>query len=372
MLKAGIVGLPNVGKSTMFNAITRNRKAESANYPFCTIDPNVSIVEVPDSRLDKLAKISNSEKIIPASIELVDIAGLVAGASKGEGLGNKFLDNIRKVDAIIQVVRCFENKDIHHVEGSIDPIRDIETINTELLLSDISTIEKRIYKTQKLAKSNDKNAKIELEFLLKLNEHLGKGLSARSLECNKSEAEILKTLFLLTAKPTIFACNVDENKLADLNDGNLDKDPFVKQVKDYCLKQEQMEIICISASIEEELIELPKEEADEYLQELGVTSSGMDKLINSVFHLLGLQTYLTTGPKETRAWTIPQSSLAPQAAGVIHNDFERGFIAAEVISFEELLKYGSFAKAKDFGKVRLEGKSYTMQDGDVVEFRFNV
>jgi hypothetical protein len=371
MLQAGIVGLPNVGKSTLFNAVTRTRKAEAANYPFCTIEPNQGVVTVPDSRLQVLSDLSKSQKLIPAAIEFVDIAGLVKGASQGEGLGNKFLANIREVDANVQVVRCFENSDIHHVDGSIDPLRDIEVINTELLLADMGTMEKRQDRNQKKAKGGDKEAKAELEVLAKLLPHLNDGKPASTLEVTDEEATVMKGFFLLTSKPTIFACNVSEDELADAK-ANPDKHPHVKAVRDYAAENHNAEAIVISASIEAEIGELSEEEAAEFLAELGVDSSGVSELIRSVYHLLGLRTYLTTGEQETRAWTITEGMKAPQAAGVIHTDFERGFIAAEVVAYKDLIELGSHVKAKEAGKLRIEGKDYVVKDGDVVEFRFNV
>lgn len=371
MLQAGIVGLPNVGKSTLFNAVTRTQKAEAANYPFCTIEPNQGVVTVPDGRLAVLAEMSSSEKVVPAAIEFVDIAGLVKGASQGEGLGNQFLANIREVDANVQVVRCFESSDIHHVDGSIDPLRDIEVINTELLLADITAMERRQQRNEKKAKGGDKEAKAELELLTRLLPHLNEGKPASTLERNDDEEKVLKGFFLLTSKPTIFACNVSEDELAEARK-NPQSHPHVAAVSQYASETHGAESIVISASIESELVELSPEEAQEFLSSLGVASSGVSDLIRAVFHLLGLRTYLTTGEKETRAWTITEGMKAPQAAGVIHTDFERGFIAAEVIGYEELVALGSHQKAKEAGKLRIEGKDYVVKDGDVVEFRFNV
>ncbi len=371
MLQAGIVGLPNVGKSTLFNAVTRTRKAEAANYPFCTIEPNQGVVTVPDSRLAVLAEMSSSEKIVPTAIEFVDIAGLVKGASQGEGLGNQFLANIREVDANVQVVRCFESSDIHHVDGAIDPLRDIEVINTELLLADMAAMEKRNERNLKKAKGGDKEAKAELALLERLLPHLNDGKAASTLEVTDDEKKILKHFFLLTSKPTIFACNVAEDELEAARK-DPDNHPHVKVVREYAQSALNAEAIVISASIESELVDLSEEEAKDFLASLGVESSGVSELIRAVYHLLGLRTYLTTGEKETRAWTISEGTKAPQAAGVIHTDFERGFIAAEVVAYEELVELGSHLKAKEAGKLRIEGKDYVVKDGDVVEFRFNV
>ena len=371
MLKAGIVGLPNVGKSTLFNAVTRTRNAEAANYPFCTIDPNVGMVAVPDGRLDVLGQINKTQKIIPAAIEFVDIAGLVEGASEGAGLGNKFLSNIREVDAIVQVVRCFENDDIIHELGSVDPIRDIEIINSELILSDIAALEKRKVSRAKKAKSGDKEAKREMELIEKLLPHLDAGKPALTLEMSADELLTLKEFFLLSSKRTIFACNVSEDELADAQ-----KDPdshaMVAKVREYAAASHDAEAIVISARIEEELVELSSEEATEFLADMGIADSGVSTLIRAVYHLLGLQTYITSGEKETRAWTIKIGDKAPAAAGVIHGDFERGFIAAEVCAYEDFIAAGSKSAAKEAGKLRIEGKDYEVKDGDVVEFRFNV
>ncbi len=373
MLSAGIVGLPNVGKSTLFNAVTRTRKAQAANYPFCTIDPNVGVVTVPDPRLEVLSKISGSQKRIPAAIEFVDIAGLVKGASQGEGLGNQFLSHIREVNAVVQVVRCFEHADIHHVSGSVDPLRDIEVINTELILADIASLQKRIERLQKQARTGDKSAKSEIALAERLLPHLDSGKPALTLEATDDERRLLQSFFLLSAKPAIFACNVLE---ADL--GSIDSDPtlpaagHVKAVREYTSAHFGTEAVVISAEIESELVDLPPEEATQYLNDLGVSESGIGALIRAVYHLLGLRTYLTTGEKETRAWTIRAGDKAPAAAGVIHTDFERGFIAAETVSYEDLVALGSFAKAREAGKLRIEGKEYIVKDGDVMEFRFNV
>jgi len=371
MLRAGIVGLPNVGKSTLFNAVTRTRKAQAANFPFCTIEPNVGIVSVPDPRLDQLAAMSKSEKILPAAIEFVDIAGLVAGASEGEGLGNQFLSHIREVDAIIQVVRCFENDDIHHVTGTVDPVRDIEVINTELILADLASVKKRAERSQKGARSGDKAAKAELALAEKLTPHLDQGKPALTAELSPEEKILLDGFFLLSSKPTLFACNVGENDLASL-DGDSPAAKFVRAVREYAATHLGSEAVVISAQIESELADLPPAEALEFLSGLGVTDSGVSQLIRAAYLLLGLRTYLTTGPKETRAWTIHAGDKGPAAAGVIHSDFERGFIAAQIIAFDDLMAFGSEAKAREAGKLRLEGKEYVVQDGDVVEFRFNV
>jgi ribosome-binding ATPase len=367
MLSAGIVGLPNVGKSTLFNAVTRTRKAQAANYPFCTIDPNLGVVTVPDSRLDVLAKLSHSQKIIPAAIEFVDIAGLVKGASAGEGLGNQFLSHIREVNAIVQVVRCFENADIHHVSGTIDPVRDIEVINTELVLADLASLQKRHDRLQKEVRAGSKSAKAEAAIIDKLLPHLDAGKPAITLDLSPEEKEIARDFFLLSSKPTLFACNVAESDL-----GAAAQNLYVGAVQDYARNHFATVAVVISAQIESELVDLSEAEAQEYLRDLGVESSGVAGLIRAVYHLLGLRTYLTTGEKETRAWTIRAGDKAPAAAGVIHSDFERGFIAAETVQFDDLIGLGSFAKARDAGKLRIEGKDYVVKDGDVVEFRFNV
>jgi GTP-binding protein YchF len=369
MLSAGIVGLPNVGKSTLFNAVTRTRKAQAANYPFCTIDPNLGVVTVPDPRLETLSKLSHSQKIIPAAIEFVDIAGLVKGASAGEGLGNQFLSHIREVNAIVQVVRCFENADIHHVSGTIDPVRDIEVINTELVLADLASLQKRHDRLQKEVRAGSKTAKAEAAVIDKLLPHLDAGKPAITLDLTPEEKEIARDFFLLSSKPTLFACNVAESDLAaSTADGN----QYVRAVQEYARNHFATEAIVISAQIESELVDLSEAEAQEYLRDLGVEESGVGALIRAVYHLLGLRTYLTTGEKETRAWTIRAGDKAPAAAGVIHSDFERGFIAAETVHFDDLVGLGSFAKARESGKLRIEGKDYVVKDGDVVEFRFNV
>ncbi|MBK1790185.1 redox-regulated ATPase YchF [Persicirhabdus sediminis] len=371
MLRAGIVGLPNVGKSTLFNALTRTRNAEAANYPFCTIDPNVGVVTVPDSRLDVLAEMSKTQKIIPAAIEFVDIAGLVEGASEGAGLGNKFLANIREVDAIVQVVRCFENDDIIHELGSVDPIRDIEIINSELILSDIAALDKRKISRAKKAKSGDKESKAEIDLIDKLLPHLDEGKPAITLELTDDEKKLLKEFFLLSSKRTIYACNVSEDELGGAQ-ADPDSLPLVAKVREYAAQSHDAEAIVISAQIEQELVDLDDEEAAEFLADMGVTDSGVSTLIRAVYHLLGLRTYITTGVQETRAWTITAGDKAPAAAGVIHGDFERGFIAAEVCHYDDLVAAGSKSAARDVGKLRIEGKEYVMKDGDVVEFRFNV
>jgi len=372
MLSAGIVGLPNVGKSTLFNAVTRTRKAQAANYPFCTIDPNLGMVTVPDPRLDALSKLSHSQKIIPAAIEFVDIAGLVKGASAGEGLGNQFLSHIREVNAIVQVVRCFENADIHHVSGTIDPVRDIEVINTELVLADLGSLQKRHDRLQKEVRAGSKTAKAESAVIDKLLPHLDAGRPAITAELTPEEKEIARDFFLLSSKPTLFACNVAETDLGASTAGSANANPFVAAVQEYARTHFATEAVVISAQIESELVDLSESEAQEYLRDLGVESSGVSALIRSVYHLLGLRTYLTTGEKETRAWTIREGDKAPAAAGVIHSDFERGFIAAEVVHYDDLVALGSFAKARESGKLRIEGKDYVVKDGDVVEFRFNV
>ncbi|MFK7851327.1 MAG: redox-regulated ATPase YchF [Akkermansiaceae bacterium] len=371
MLKAGIVGLPNVGKSTLFNAVTRTRKAEAANYPFCTIDPNVGIVMVPDERLEVLSKISGSQKVVPTAIEFVDIAGLVSGASEGAGLGNKFLANIRETDAIVQVVRCFENDDIIHELGSVDPLRDIEIINSELILADIASLEKRRSSREKKAKGGDKEAKKEVELIDIIMPHLDEGKPALTLDFSTEDTEIVKDFFLLSSKRTIYACNVAEDELATTVDSP-DSHEQVAKVKAYAEEHSGAEAVVISARIEEELSDLEPEEAAEFLADMGVSDSGVSGLIRSVYHLLGLRTYLTSGVQETRAWTITEGDKAPAAAGVIHTDFERGFIAAEVVHFDDLVEAGSKNLAKTAGKLRIEGKEYTVKDGDVIEFRFNV
>ncbi len=364
-MKLGMVGLPNVGKSTLFNAIT-NAGAQSANYPFCTIEPNVGMVSVPDERLDKLAEMYNPDKFTPATIEFVDIAGLVKGASKGEGLGNKFLSHIREVDAIIHVVRCFENDDITHVDGNIDPARDIETINLELVLSDLDILSRRV-DSRKKAMKGDKTLAAEVAFLERLVAEMEQGKTARSVEMSEDELEYLKEVALLTIKPVIYACNMGEN---DFNEG-IDSNKYYNQVKEIA-QAEGAETFPICAEMEAQIAELEPDEKEMFLADMGLETSGLDRLIKKSYALLGLISYLTAGKPEVRAWTIKKGTKAPQAAGKIHTDFERGFIRAEVISFDDLMACGSMAAAKDKGLVRSEGKEYVMKDGDIVLFRFNV
>lgn len=364
-MKLGIVGLPNVGKSTLFNSLTK-AGAEVANYPFCTIDPNIGIVPIPDERLQILANLYNSERIVPAMIEFVDIAGLVKGASKGEGLGNQFLANIREVDAIIHVVRCFEDTNVIHVEGSINPARDIETINLELIFSDLEILERRISKVARGAK-NDKDLAKELELLEALKAHLEEGKLAKTFSADEDGAKLLMTYNLLTSKPVIYAANVTEDDLADDGESN----EYVKTVREIA-KNDNSEVFVICAKIEQEIAELDDDEKKMFLQELGLSESGLDKLVKASYRLLGLMSYLTAGPKETRAWTIKIGTKAPQAAGKIHSDFERGFIRAEIVNYDHLKQCGSFNAAKEKGLVRSEGKDYVIQDGDVVLFKFNV
>jgi ribosome-binding ATPase len=390
MLSAGIVGLPNVGKSTLFNAVTRTHKAPAENYPFCTIDPNVGIVTVPDLRLEKIAQISHSKKIVPTAIEFVDIAGLVKGASAGEGLGNQFLHHIREVDAIVQVVRCFEDTNVHHVSATIDPIRDIEIINTELVLADLASLQKKHDRLQKEVRAGDKTAKNENAIVEKLLPHLDAGKPVITASLTPEEKLAARNLFLLTSKPTIFACNVAESDLGPVDaglghgEGGTERSDAgvsaagysvtrrVKAVEDYARHHFATEAIVISAQLESELVDLSEQEALDYLRGLGVEDTGVHALIRSVYHLLGLRTFLTTGEKESRAWTIHAGDKAATAAGTIHSDFERGFIAAETISYDDLIAAGSMAKAREVGKVRLEGKEYVVRDGDVISFRFNV
>ncbi len=367
MLRAGIVGLPNVGKSTLFNALTRSRKAEAANYPFCTIDPNVGVVVVPEDRLGPLAKIARTSTLVPAAIEFVDIAGLVAGASKGEGLGNQFLANIREVDAVVHVVRCFVDDDVVHNMGGVDPIRDIEVINTELILADIDALTKRLDKAQKKARSLDKEGIAEVALIEKLLPHLDEGRPANLLPLDDAERALLRSFFLLSAKPVLYAANVAEDDIADPS-----KNPFVARVAAYAREHHDAGATTICAKLESDLVDLEPAEAREYLAQYGVTDSGVSALIRSAYALLGLMTYFTAGEKEARAWTIRRGWKAPQAAGVIHTDFEKGFIKAEVVAYDDLLALGSTAAAREAGKYRLEGREYVMRDGDVVLFRFNV
>ena len=384
MLSAGIVGLPNVGKSTLFNAVTRTHKAPAENYPFCTIDPNVGVVTVPDPRLDVLAKMSHSQKIVPTAIEFVDIAGLVKGASTGEGLGNQFLSHIREVDAIVQVVRCFESADIHHVSGTIDPIRDIEVINTELVLADLASLQKRHDRLQKEVRTGSKSAKTENAVIEKLLPHLDAGKPAVTADLMPEEKGDSTRLFPADFEADFVCLQCSGNGVgrficsrASVTPGAAAGDRgysarHVKAVEEYARNHFATEAVVISAQIESELVDLSETEAQEYLRGIGVQESGVGALIRAVYHLLGLRTYLTTGEKESRAWTIHAGDKAPQAAGVIHTDFERGFIAAEVVHYDDLVALGSFAKAREAGRLRIEGKEYVVKDGDVIEFRFNV
>ena len=361
-MKLGVVGLPNVGKSTLFNAITK-AGAQAANYPFCTIEPNVGVVAVPDERLTKLGELFNSKKITPTTLEFVDIAGLVKGASKGEGLGNKFLSHIRECDAIVHTVRCFDDENITHVDGSVDPLRDIETINYELIFSDMEMIERRLQKAR-IGLKADRKYQEEIDFLEKLTAFLESGKPARNYPATEDEKEILKTMFLLTSKPVIYAANVSEDEVATEND-------YVKKVKEFA-KSEGSEVIVLSAKLEEDMADMSDEDKAVFFEELGIEKSGLDKLVTACYKLLNLISYLTAGEKETRAWTIVKGTKAPQAAGKIHSDFERGFIRAEVVAYQTLLDCKGYVGAKEKGKIRSEGKDYVMQDNDVVTFRFNV
>ena len=363
-MKIGIVGLPNVGKSTMFNSITK-AGAECANYPFCTIEPNVGIVAVPDERIDKLAEMYNPQKITKAVVEFVDIAGLVKGASKGEGLGNKFLSHIREVDAICQVVRCFEDTNVIHVDGNVNPLRDIETINLELIFADMETLEKRLDKAKKNLKS-DKKYQSEIDLIEKIKTNLEKGISARAIELNEDEQEMIKDMFLLTSKPIIYIANISEEQI-----GNAENEEMVKEVKQY-VQKENAEVIPLCVKIEEELSGLEDNDKKEMLEALGLEESGLDKLIKRSYDLLGLMSFITAGEPEVRAWTIKKGTKASKAAGKIHSDIERGFIKAEIVSYDDLIREGTMVAAKEKGLVRQEGKEYIMQDGDIVLFKFNV
>jgi GTP-binding protein YchF len=369
MLKAGIVGLPNVGKSTLFNAVTGSHKAPAENYPFCTIEPNLGVVSVPEPRLEPLAKIAKTQTLIPTTIEFVDIAGLVKGSSHGEGLGNKFLSHIREVDAILHVVRCFDDPDIMHVTGSVDPVRDIEIVTTELVLADIEAVKKRREKIAKDVKRGDKHALLEERLLEKIGAHLdtGKPANTLALPLAPDEKTILRSFFLLTDKPTVFACNVKENDLA-----TADQNPFVQKVRDHVKTHLACEAVVVSAQIESDLVDLAPEEAGAYLKELGVAESGLGRLIRAAYHVLGLRTFFTFNEKEVRAWTIHAGDTAVKAAGTIHTDFERGFIKAETVNWDDLVKCGSVGHARETGHYRIEGRDYVVKDGDVLLFKFNV
>ena len=363
-MKAGIVGLPNVGKSTLFNCLS-NAKAQSANFPFCTIEPNLGVVNVPDKRIEKLEKLVNPERVIPATVEIVDIAGLVKGASKVEGLGNQFLANIRETDAILHVVRCFDNENIIHVDNSIDPVRDKETIDIELQLKDLETVEKRLERVKRTAKTGNKEAQAELVVLLKVQETLLQGVSVRALDFSEKELEFVQPLQFITAKPVLYVCNVDENSAVSGND-------YVDKIRE-AVKNENAEVIVLAVGTEADITELDDfEERQLFLEDIGLEEAGVSRLVRSAYKLLNLQTYFTAGVKEVRAWTINIGSTAPQAAGVIHTDFEKGFIRAETISYEDYIAFGSEAKVKEAGKMRVEGKDYIVKDGDVMHFRFNV
>ncbi|MFQ3297524.1 MAG: GTP-binding protein YchF [Polaribacter sp.] len=363
-MKAGIVGLPNVGKSTLFNCLS-NAKAQSANFPFCTIEPNIGVVNVPDKRIEKLEELVNPERVMPATVEIVDIAGLVKGASKGEGLGNQFLANIRETDAILHVIRCFDNDNIIHVDESVDPVRDKETIDIELQLKDLETVEKRLERVKRTAKTGNKDAQAELVVLLKVEETLLKGISVRALSFNEKEQEFVQSLQFITAKPVLYVCNVDEDSAVTGN-------AYVEKVRE-AVKDENAEVIVLAVGTEADITELDDyEERQMFLADIGLEEAGVARLVRSAYKLLNLQTYFTAGVKEVRAWTIPIGSTAPQAAGVIHTDFEKGFIRAETIAYEDFVTFGSEAKVKEAGKMKVEGKEYIVKDGDVMHFRFNV
>ena len=362
-LQCGIVGLPNVGKSTLFNCLS-SAKAENANYPFCTIEPNVGMITVPDERLNKISDLVNPQKIIPTTVEIVDIAGLVKGASKGEGLGNQFLGNIRNTDAILHVVRCFDDDNITHVDGNIDPVRDKEIIDTELQLKDLESVEAKILKVKKLAETGNKEAKTVYEVVSQIKSTLEQGKSARSIDLDSNQLKLIKDLNLLTLKPVLYVCNVDD---ASVVNGNKHTETFIKSVKN-----ENAQIMFVSAEIESDMIDMEEEDKMMFLEDMGLQESGVNRIIKSAYQLLNYQTYFTAGEKEVRAWTITQGNTAPQAAGVIHTDFEKGFIRAEVIAYEDYIEFGSEAKCREAGKLRVEGKDYIVKDGDIMHFRFNV